>query len=154
MLKKKVEIIANRQEQSYKELSFFVENNGTASSGKINIELHFPSEITIYGKPKTIHYNKPIEPQLGISGNLQSIAQLSLYGCPKQKKIKIWNTDSIINNRIIRLEYERLNHHMAGLIKQGIWIDTSSCNSFSIEWQVIDSENPNVFKGKLNVVVK
>lgn len=154
LLKKKVEIIANRQEQSYKELSFFVENNGTASSGKINIELHFPSEITLYGKPKTMHYNKPIEPQLGISGNLQSIAQLSLYGCPKQEKTKIWNTDSIINNRIIRLEYERLNHHMAGLIKQGIWIDTSSCNSFSIEWQVIDSENPNVFKGKLNVVVK
>ena len=154
LLKKKVEIVANRQELSFKELRFFIENSGTASSGKINIELHFPSEITLYGNPVSIRYDKPFEPQLGYSGDLQSIAQLSLYGQPKQDKTKIWNNDSILNNCIIRLEYENLNHHMSVLIKQGIWIDTSICDSFSIEWQVIDSENPNVFKGKLNVVIK
>lgn len=154
LLKKKVEMVAKRQELSFKELRFFIENSGTASSGKINIELHFPSEITLYGKPITIRYDKPFEPQLGYRGDLNSIAQLSLYGHPKQEKTKIWNNDSILNNCIIRLEYENLNHHMSGLIKQGIWIDTSNCDSFSIEWQVIDSENPNVFKGKLNVVIK
>ena len=154
LLKKKVEIVANRQELSFKELRFFIENSGTASSGKINIELHFPSEITLYGNPIPIRYDKPFEPQLGYRGDLQSIAQLSLYGQPKQDKTKIWNNDSILNNCIIQLEYENLNHHMSVLIKQGIWIDTSICDSFSIEWQVIDSENPNVFKGKLNVVIK
>ena len=152
--KEKIEIIANRQELSFKELTFYIENNGTASSGKINIELYFPSEITLYGKPTTIRYNKPSAPQLGYYGNLQSMAQLSLFGHPQQEKAKIWNDDSIMSNRIIRLEYENLNHHMSGLIKRGIWIDTSNCDNFSIEWQVIDSENPNVFKGKLNVIIR
>ena len=152
--KKKIEIIANRQELSFKELTFYIENSGTASSGKMNIELYFPSEITLYGKPTTIHYVKPCEPQLGYYGNLQSMAQLSFYGHPQQEKTKIWNDDSIISNRIIRLEYENLNHHMSGLIKRGIWIDTSNCDNFSIEWQVIDSENPNVFRGKLNVIIR
>lgn len=152
--KKKIEIIANRQELSFKELTFYIENSGTASSGKINIELYFPSEITLYGKPTIIHYVKPCEPQLGYYGNLQSMAQLSLYGHPQQEKTKIWNDDSIISNRIIRSEYENLNHHMSGLIKRGIWIDTSNCDNFAIEWQVIDSDNPNVFRGKLNVIIK
>ena len=152
--KKKIEIIANSQELSFKELAFYIENSGTASSGKINIELRFPLEINLYGKPKTIRYNKPSEPQLGYSGYLQSFAQLSLYGHPQQDKTKIWNNDCIINNHIIRLEYESLNHHMSGLINQSIWIDTSNCDSFSIEWQLIDSENPNVFKGKLNVIIR
>ena len=152
--KKKIEIIANRQELSFKKLPFYIENSGNASSGKINIELRFPSEITLYGKPKTIHYNKPSEPQLGYYGNLQSIAQISLYGHPQQEEMKIWNNDCIINNHIIRLEYGSLNHHMSGLINQSIWIDTSNCDSFSIEWQLIDSENPNVFRGKLNVIIR
>lgn len=152
--KKKIEIIANRQELSFKELTFYIENSGTASSGRINIELTFPSEITLYESPTTVHFDKPCKPEFGYGRYLQSIAQLSLYNHSRKEKTKIWGNESIINNRIIRLKYENLNHHMSGLLKRGIWIDTSSCDSFSIEWQVIDSENPNIFNGKLHVIIK
>ena len=153
--KKKLEIIADRQKQTYKELLLYIDNSmGTSSSGKINIELHFPANIELYGNPVYVSYDKPNEPQLGNNSNLQSIAIMALYGHPNQSKIKLWNDDCIINEHTLRFECDNLNHHMKRLLNTRIWIDTSKCHSFAIKWMAIDSDNPNIFQGELHVIIK
>lgn len=154
LYKKELEIIADRQKQTFKELSFYIDNNGTASSGNINIELYFPQEIILYRKPASVHYEKPIEPKLGINVNLLSKTHISLYGYPEQDSIKIWNKDCITDKHTFSMEYKNLNHHMTGFLEKGIWIDTSRCRSFSVDWVAIDSNNPKMFQGKLNVIIK
>lgn len=154
LYKKRLEIIAERQKQTFKELSFYIDNNGTASSGKINIELFFPPEITLYRNPVSVYFKRPIEPRLGINGNLMSKTYISFNGLSNQDNVKLWNEECIMDQHTIRMEYENLNHHMTGFLEKGIWIDTSMCNSFSIDWVAIDSNNPKLFQGKLNVIIK
>ena len=154
LYKKELEIIADRQKQTFKELSFYIDNNGTASSGKINIELNFPPEIRLYSKPVSAYYERPVEPRLGYRGSLISKTYFSLHGQPNQDNVKLWNDDCVMDKHTFSLEYENMNHHMTGFLEKGIWIDTSICNSFSIGWVAIDSNNPKLFQGKLNVIIK
>ena len=155
LYKKELELRYRDQQQSFKELFFYLDNSyGTAPTGKINIELYFPDDVILYGTPQEIQYDEPIEPKLEFGGvNLPSLAHISLYGRDRGH-VSLWTDDTVIKRKTIRLEYDGINHHMTGFLERGIWIDISKCNSFQIEWQAVDANNPYVFSGVLNVVIK
>lgn len=155
LCKKELELRYRDQKQSFKELFFYLDNSyGTAPTGKVNIELYFPDDVILYGTPQEIQYDEPIEPKLEFGGvNLPSLAHISLYGRDRGH-VSLWTDDTVIKRKTIRLEYDGINHHMTGFLERGIWIDISKCNSFQIEWQAVDANNPYVFSGVLNVVIK
>lgn len=156
LYEQKMIIIAENQKESFKELLLSVDNlGGTAASGNLNVEIIFPKEITLYVQPDDVHYDEPIEPVLGNPRNRQILFQsISNMGCRDQKTIQMWTKDDIIKSNIFHKELDGVNHHMSMLLLRNIWIDTSECESFTIEWKAVDSNNPNLFSGKLYVIIE
>lgn len=156
LYEQKMIIIAEKQKESFKELSLFVDNiSGTAASGNLNVEVLFPQGLTLYEQPREVYYNEPIKPIFGNPRSHQLFLQsFSNMGGRDQKTIEMWTKDDIIKSNIIHKEMTGVNHHMSMLLLRGIWIDTSECNSFTIEWKAVDSENPKLFSGKLDIILE
>lgn len=142
----KIEVERDDLQQRMKEIAIQIYNNGTASTGKMNIFIYIPKDIKLYWdtSKKKIDDDEPSTPSY--IPYLKAISSLSSY----TPTIEMWNMGDYIRDDQIRWTHGPLTHRLQhGLFT--LYVDSATCPNFKLKWILVDAELPDPVKGELNV---
>lgn len=150
--------------ERFKKLVFGVVNDGNAQTGDMNIFLKFPANINLYNQNCKVSIDDiaPIVPtSYGLDRKFLRSMEVDKYLRPFSgngiPQIYCWDTEHPIKKREFKFKYSNLNH--GGMIryldiKDSIYIDIGSCDSFNIRWGIIDSKLIEPIEGILHVIIE
>ena len=129
-------------DERFRELSFGISNDGNAQTGDMNVFIEFPEHINLYNRDSKISIDNiaPVKPtSYGLDRKFLRSMEVENYlrpfgnGIPQ---IYCWDTEHPIKKREFKFKYSNLNHGMIRYldIKDSIYIDIGSCDSFNIRW--------------------
>ena len=150
-------------DERFRELSFGISNDGNAQTGDMNVFIEFPEHINLYNRDSKISIDNiaPVKPtSYGLDRKFLRSMEVENYlrpfgnGIPQ---IYCWDTEHPIKKREFKFKYSNLNH--GGMIryldiKDSIYIDIGSCDSFNIRWGIIDSKLIEPIEGILHVIIE
>lgn len=146
----RLEVQRDDREERMKLIEINVANDGTASTGRMDIFLNIPEDVRIYKKKTAIKYFTYEEPQtpneLGI--NISPITG-SLFGY-RPPSIEMWDLDEFFPENELKCKSDPLTHNLHHPIF-AFYIDSALCPNFKMRWIIVDSELVNPVKGELNV---
>lgn len=148
--------------ERFRELTFGISNDGNAQTGDMNVFIEFPEHINLYNRDSKISIDDiaPVKPtSYGLDRKFLRSMEVENYlrpfgnGIPQ---IYCWDTEHPIKKREFKFKYSNLNHGMIRYldIKNSIYIDTGSCDSFNIRWGIIDSKLIEPIEGILHVIIE
>lgn len=149
-------------DERFRELSFGISNDGNAQTGDMNVFIEFPEHINLYNRDSKISIDNiaPVKPtSYGLDRKFLRSMEVENYlrpfgnGIPQ---IYCWDTEHPIKKREFKFKYSNLNHGMIRYldIKDSIYIDIGSCDSFNIRWGIIDSKLIEPIEGILHVIIE
>lgn len=149
-------------DERFRELSFGISNDGNAQTGDMNVFIEFPEHINLYNRDSKISIDDiaPVKPtSYGLDRKFLRSMEVENYlrpfgnGIPQ---IYCWDTEHPIKKREFKFKYSNLNHGMIRYldIKDSIYIDIGSCDSFNIRWGIIDSKLIEPIEGILHVIIE
>ena len=149
-------------DERFRELSFGISNDGNAQTGDMNVFIEFPEHINLYNRDIKISIDNiaPVKPtSYGLDRKFLRSMEVENYlrpfgnGIPQ---IYCWDTEHPIKKREFKFKYSNLNHGMIRYldIKDSIYIDIGSCDSFNIRWGIIDSKLIEPIEGILHVIIE
>ncbi len=153
----------NILDERFKEIKFYLINEGNAQTGDMDIFIEFPNDINLYHKKsqKSIYDIPPIKPQNSIinrnllcSFEKEKIYNPLLGGSIPQ--IYSWDINDTIKCNKFKFNESRLNHNIKLFLnrKDSIYIDTGNCHNFKIKWVIVDSKIVPPVEGVLNVIIE
>lgn len=146
----RLEVQRDDREERMKRIEIIVANDGTASTGRMDIFLDIPENIRIYKKKAAIKWFTYEEPQtpneLGID---VSPITGSLFGY-RPPSIEMWDLDEFVPENELKFKSDPLTHNLHHPIF-AFYVDSALCPNFKMRWVIADSELVNPAKGELNV---
>ena len=146
----RLEVQRDDREERMKRIEIIVANDGTASTGRMDIFLDIPEDIRIYKKKTAIKcftYEEPQTPnELGI--NVSPITG-SLFGY-RPPSIEMWDLDEFFPENELKCKSDPLTHNLHHPIFV-FYVDSALCPNFKMSWVIADSELVDPVKGELNV---
>ena len=155
----------NILDERFKEITFELHNDGSAQTGDMNIFIRFPHDIKLYNKNCKIKKDKeePIKPELRfgvLDRKLLKSMRFNEWVDPFKgtgiPQIYCWNVEDILNVNEFNFKETKMNHNIYRILEipDSLYIDISSCHSFSVDWFIVDSKLIDGIKGSLNIIIQ
>lgn len=144
-----------------KEISFNLSNEGNAPTGNMDIFISFPEDVKLYNSKSKIKkiLEEPIKPQKNIFAasreTIRMMKRPSIFGTYNPKYNYCWDLSKTIG-REFKIHRPSLNLKLISNlnIENDLYVNTSECGSFCINWSIHDSALPNPVEGKLNIIIE
>lgn len=150
---KKIKLEVEREDldRRMKKVSIIVSNDGTASTGKMNIFVEIPKGVKLYERDskKKVEYDEPTTPNYYPSLPSSISIANPIYGFYKPS-VEMWDIDDYIKEKELKEVSEPLTHNLQHLVFS-FFVDCATCPNFKMRWYIADAALPDPVEGELNV---